>query len=696
MSIDLLHKHILECVEPFYKKRLSLVQNLIGDKVLDALLYMPTGVIETISVSELMPELVEKNIIITVKVEFIEYAYFSKTRPIIVTCSLSNNSNNKLELLFFNYKPCYLRGTFEVGKTAKIVGKLTVTSKGNYQIINPKKVTFKTKVGISNVYPLRTGITQDTVNSIIHKALDILRRANIHEWLPQEILEKYKFYSFFGSLLAIHNPHTTNTSLLNNIYRQRLCFDEIFAEQLVVQINKTQQSLNVLVNRSVNTNQELVKELVSKLPFDLTDAQLNAYHEIAADMLKATPMRRLLQGDVGSGKTIVAVLAMLNAIEMGFQCAILAPTEILARQHFLTLQKYLTKMNIVISIITANEKGRARTQILEYAAKGITQILVGTHAIFNDKLAFKNLGLVVVDEQHRFGVVQRLALIRKGYNPHILSMTATPIPRTAIMSTYGDIDTSSIIKKPVGRKEIITKAITMARILTLINAIRRTIEKGQKVYWICPLIEDSEKLDYTCVIKRLEYLRKYFDNDVDMLHGKMDTAEKQEIFKRFNSNKIYILVSTTVIEVGVDIPDATVIIIENAEKFGLAQLHQLRGRVGRSDLQSYCILLYDKNCSGLAKRRIKIMTQTNDGFAIAEEDLKLRGGGEIYGTRQSGRKQYKTFNISSATEQELVNEFIITANKMAKNIVQNSSVSLYSDCLKIFQPNFIKDAKLSF
>lgn len=693
MPITALHEDISACVEPYYKRRLSLIQSLIGNTVLDALFYMPTGVVETLYSIELVPGLVDKNIIITVKVEFIEYAYFSKTRPITVTCSVGSN---KIELLFFNYKPCYLRGTFDVGKTVKIVGKLTIAPGDRYQMINPKKATFKTKPGISNVYPLRNGITQDAIRSITNEALNKLRQADIHEWLPQDILEKYKFYSFYGSLLAVHNPQTTELSLLNNIYYQRLCFDEIFAEQLAIQISKKQELFNVSVNSPQQTNQELVKELVSNLPFYLTNAQLNAYHEIATDMLKLTPMRRLLQGDVGSGKTIVAILAMLNAIAMGYQCAILAPTEILARQHLHSIQKYLNKMNITVSIITASEKGKTRTQILEYVATGITNILVGTHAIFNDKLIFKNLGLVVVDEQHRFGVGQRLALIRKGSNPHILSMTATPIPRTTIMSMYGDIDTSSITQKPVGRKEIITKALTMERIATLVSSLQRIIAQGQKIYWICPLIEDSDKLDYTCVIQRLEYLHKYFNNDVDMLHGKMNATEKQDVFEKFSNGKIHLLVSTTVIEVGVDVPDATVIIIENAEKFGLAQLHQLRGRVGRSELQSYCMLLYDKNCTDLAKKRIKIMTKTNNGFIIAEEDLKLRGGGEIYGVKQSGRKQYKTFSITSAVEQELVNEFIMTANKLAKNIVQNDSVQLYDDCLKIFQPNFNCDVRSSF
>lgn len=693
LSLEILNTDIETCIEPFYKKRSSLIKNLIGNKVLDALLYIPTGVVETLEISNLSKDFVDKNIIITVKIEFIEYAFFSKTRPITVTCSVGNA---RIELLFFNYKPCYLKGTFDVGKTVKIVGKLSVTSSGLYQIINPKKATFKIKSGLSSTYALRTGVTQDFVCSVINNSLAKLCNANIPEWLPQEILDKYGFYSFCGSLIAIHKPQTPDFSLLNNIYRQRLCFDEIFAEQLAIQISKAQQMKRIQITDTQKPSRELVKQLIANLPFKLTGEQLKAYNEIVTDISKTTPMHRLLQGDVGSGKTIVAILAMLRTIEMGYQCAILAPTEILARQHLKSLQKYLDGTGVEISIITANEKGRIRKQILEYVATGITKILVGTHAIFNDKLVFKNLRLIIVDEQHRFGVGQRLALIDKGNNPHILSMTATPIPRTTIMSMYGDIDTSSITQKPVGRKEIITKAITIDRIATLIDAIRRILNKNQKVYWICPLIEDSEKLDYTCVVERFDYLFEHFGNEVDMLHGKMSVGEKQDVFDKFISGKTHILVSTTVIEVGIDVPDATVIIIENAEKFGLAQLHQLRGRVGRSDLQSYCMLLYDKSCSNIAKQRIKIMTQISDGFTVAEEDLKLRGGGEIYGTKQSGRKQYKTFNITSAMEQELINEYIITANKIAKLVVQNGSVKLYEDCLHIFNPNFRENLKLSF
>ena len=693
MSLEILNADIETCIEPFYKKRLSLIKSLVGNKVLDALLYMPTGIIETLEISTLSKELVNKNIIATVKVEFIEYAFFSKTRPITVTCSVGNT---QVELLFFNYKPCYLKGTFDVGKIVKIVGKLSITHNGRYQIVNPKKATFKTKQGISNVYPLRTGITQYVVTSVINLALTKLCNTNITEWLPQEILDKYNFYSFCGSLLAIHKPQISNFSLLNNVYRQRLCFDEIFAEQLAIQISKAKRIKPIHASEIQKPSRELVKQLITTLPFKLTSEQLKAYNEITLDMSKTTPMHRLLQGDVGSGKTIIAILAMLHAIELGYQCAILAPTEILARQHLKLIQKYIDGTGVNISIITSNEKGRARKQILECVSSGITKILVGTHAIFNDKLAFKNLGLVVVDEQHRFGVGQRLALIEKGENPHILSMTATPIPRTTIMSMYGDIDTSSITQKPIGRKNIVTKAIGMDRIATLIEAIRRIIDKGQKVYWICPLIEDSEKLDYTCVIERFDYLFKHFNNEVDMLHGKMSTEEKRDVFDKFISGKTHVLVSTTVIEVGIDVSDATVIIIENAEKFGLAQLHQLRGRVGRSELQSYCMLLYDKSCSHVAKQRIKIMTQTNDGFIIAEEDLKLRGGGEVYGTKQSEHKQYKTFNITSAMEQELINEYIITSNRIAKLAVQNGSVELYENCLKIFKPEFHENVKLSF
>ncbi len=797
-----IYQDIDACVKPYYKPRLKLFKNLIGNTVADALLYMPISTVEKFKINELSKEYINKQVIVNVTIDNIEIPKYSSNRPIII---LGHVYNKSIELLFFNYKPTYLKGTFDIGNTVQLTGQLTLANMCNYQIINPKKTNFKTVAGIYNIYPLRNGVTQDCIYSITDKALDILNNCNINEWLPEYIINKYNFYSFYKSLKEIHKPNTNSINLIDNIYRRRICFDEILAEQITIQINKAQNNKC----EGINGSMEILEEFINTLPFKLTLSQEKAINEIINDMKKNIPMKRLIQGDVGSGKTIVAILAMLYVIQNGYQCALLVPTEMLARQHYNNIKQYLTASserqndnnkdylnqtlarqhynninqyltasserqndsdtdylnqtlarqhfnninkyltalserqndndmdflnqtndndtntlndsnanmkhtnitnsvntkkenpkynlnNIRVEILTANEKGKIRKSILAGVKDNTVKIIVGTHALFNNKLEFNNLGLVIVDEQHRFGVNQRLSLINKGNNPHILSMTATPIPRTIIMSMHGDIDVSSIEDKPIGRKEIITKSLTMNKINELISAIRRVLNKGEKVYWICPLIEDSEKLDYTCVIDRYNFLKQYFDGNIEMLHGKMSTNEKQQVFDKFNTEEVNILVSTTVIEVGIDVHNATVIIIENAERFGLAQLHQLRGRVGRSNLQSYCILLYDKHCSQIARQRIKMMCSTNNGFKISEYDLKLRGGGEINGIKQSGMKKYKTFDYNNTEDQEIINEYILEANTLAKTIVKMNSVALYKDCLRIFKPNFSLNVNKSF
>lgn len=694
-----IYKEIDLCVKQYYKPRLKLFKALIGNTVSDALLYMPTSTIEKFKINELSKEYINKQVIINVTIDNIEIPRYLSNKPIVM---LGTVGSKAIELLFFNYKPAYLNGTFYVGCTVKLTGQLTISSMYNYQMVNPKKANFKTVEGIYNIYPLKNGVTQDCIYSITEQALEILNKSDIQEWLPEYIINKYNFFSFYKSLSEIHKPHTNNINLNDNIYKKRLCFDELLAEQITIQISKSQESKCEGINGSLS----ILKEFIERLPFKLTNSQVIAINEIIKDMKQNIPMKRLLQGDVGSGKTIVAILAMLYAISNGYQCALLVPTEMLARQHYNNIINFLkdikiktsnsTEESIKIEILTANEKGKTRKNILEGIKDNTVKIIVGTHALFNNKLEFNNLGLVIVDEQHRFGVNQRLSLINKGNNPHILSMTATPIPRTIVMSMHGDIGVSSIESKPIGRKEIITKSLSIDKINELINAIRNILNKGEKVYWICPLIEDSEKLDYTCVIERLSFLKQYFNDNVEMLHGKMSANEKQQVFDKFNSSNVNILVSTTVIEVGIDVPKATVIIIENAERFGLAQLHQLRGRVGRSALQSYCILLYDKKCSSIARQRIKIMCQTNNGFKISEYDLKFRGGGEINGIKQSGMKKYKTFDYNNPEDQEIINEYIIEANKLAKNIVKMNSVALYIDCLKIFKPDFSLNLNKSF
>ena len=684
---DLIFQEIDVCIKPYYKSRSKLFRTLIGNTVADALLYMPTSTIEKFSINELSKEYINKQVILNLIIDNIEIPKYITNKPIVM---LGHVGDKTIELLFFNYKPSYLKGIFYTGCSVKLTGQLTMSSMCHYQMINPKRASAKTLPGIYNVYPLKNGVTQDCIYSITEKALDILNISEIPEWLPEYIINKYNFYSFYKSLKEIHQPNTNKINLIDNIYRRRICFDELLAEQITIQISKIQENKCESINGSIS----VLEEFINKLPFKLTSSQVNAINDIINDMKKNVPMKRLLQGDVGSGKTIVAILAMLYVINNGYQCALLVPTEMLARQHYNNILNYLK--DVRIEIFTANEKGKLRQNILDGVQNNTVKIIVGTHALFNSKLEFNNLGLVIVDEQHRFGVNQRLSLINKGENPHILSMTATPIPRTIIMSMHGDIDVSSISDKPIGRKDIITTSLSTDKINELISAIHRILERGEKVYWICPLIEDSEKLDYTCVIERYTFLKQFFGSNVEMLHGKMTANEKQQIFDKFNSNDVNLLVSTTVIEVGIDVPNATVIIIENAERFGLAQLHQLRGRVGRSSLQSYCILLYDKHCSHISRYRIKIMCQTNDGFKISEYDLKLRGGGEINGIKQSGLRKYKTFDNSIPEDQQIINEYIIEANKLAKSIVKMNSVALYNDCLRIFKPNFSLNLNKSF
>lgn len=661
-------------IDQYYKKRSSLFTKLIGPRVIDALLFMPFSTIEKVEVKEINNTLLNKIIIINVTIDKINFA---KSGPITVLCHLNLTD---IEIHFFNYKPIYLKSKFILGRNVKIVGKLTLSKSGRYQMINPTTATFKTKPGIYNIYPLTNGLTQEAIYSVINNAFHVLQNQNLNEWLPLNILEKYNFYSFSSSLRNIHIPNSSN------IYRERLCFDELLAEQLTIKINNAQRSHGV----KIINNKALPNELIRNLPFDLTNSQIDALNSIYQDMGKDQPMNRLLQGDVGSGKTIIAILAMLYAIDSNFQCALLAPTEMLAQQHFNTLQNLLNNGN-EIELLTGSTK--KKKNILDNIQNGVIQIIVGTHALFNSKLTFKNLGLVIIDEQHRFGVNQRLFIINKGISPHVLSMTATPIPRTIVMLMHGNIDVSFIRDKPKGRKPIITTSLIIDRLQELVNSISGILNKGEQVYWICPLIEDSDKLDYTCVIERTTFLKQYFPTQVDMLHGKMTSTEKQTVFDKFKNGTIKILVSTTVIEVGIDVPQATVIIIENAERFGLAQLHQLRGRVGRNNLQSYCILLHNKNCS---KQRINIMKSTNDGFIIAEHDLKLRGGGEILGIKQSGIKKYKTFNLENYNDQVMASNFLLDASELANTIIKTGTISMYLDLLKIFKPDFSINLTRSF
>ena len=687
----MIFKNLDICLNSYYKPRLKLFEKLLGTRVIDALLHMPSYMIEKCYVAQLSKDDVGKIVTTKVKVDCLDINYRS-SKPATV---YARNGSEIVEILLFNYQKSYVKNVYPIGWEIGIFGKLGVSFSGVFQFVNPEKIQsskIAENVGLFNIYPLTTGLTQKSIYSIIKSAFEFLDRENIKEWLPEEILKINNFPSFVDSLRSIHYPKEFFENQLESPYRRRLAFDELLAEQLVIRLSNQKTKEGHIINNS----KHLINKLLEILPFDLTRSQNKVIYEIFKDLESGRPMTRLLQGDVGSGKTIVALITALYVIESGYQCAILAPTEILARQHYQTIRRYFDQLGLSIELLTTNEKGKKREDILERLSEGTLNILVGTHAIITDKVNFKNLGLVIVDEQHRFGVNQRLQLIEKGISPHVLSMTATPIPRTMIMFLYGDIAVSSITEKLAGRKEIITKAVAISRILEIIEPMKNIMSKGQKIYWICPLIEENEKLKYTCVINRFNFLKQYFGDEVEMLHGKMKAPEKQEIFERFKSGNCKILVSTTVIEVGVDVPEATVIFIENAEKFGLAQLHQLRGRVGRSDLQSYCIMLYDSKLSEVASKRINIIKEHNDGFKIAEQDLFLRGGGEVFGTRQSGQKVYRTFDVDDPANQSSLLNLLEQASALASRIISSGKMEDYRLLLKIFNKENISTNKLSF
>ena len=460
---------------------------------------------------------------------------------------------------------------------------------------------------------------------------------------------------------------------MRNLCLERLSFDEVYANQLGLFIYRKKNQVSAKQNRKKNIS--YFKYVLKNLDFELTKAQLNCINEINQDISSKLQMKRLLQGDVGSGKTLVALSAILNLVEENKQAVLMSPTDLLSVQHYEFIKNVTDGLKINISLLTSKLKKSDKEKILQNIASGETSIIVGTHSIISDSVEFFKLGIAVIDEQHKFGVNQRNKILSKGNNIHLLLLTATPIPRSLTMTNYGDLDLSIISELPKNRKMIITKAMPLERYDEVIRAIGRALKRSEKVYWICPLLEMSEKLDMTALQKRYKILSKIFEiyNPV-LAHGKMSKEDREESINNFFSNKSKILVASTVIEVGIDIPDATIIIIENSERFGLAQLHQLRGRVGRGSKQSYCILMYNKNISEIGKSRLETLKSSNDGFYIAEQDLNLRGPGEIFGTKQSGQETFRLFSLKDT-------ELLITAKSIAKEIVNNEDLSFKHEVL---------------
>lgn len=496
---------------------------------------------------------------------------------------------------------------------------------------------------VEPVYGLTAGLSPRILRKSIEAA--VARVPDMPEWMDDALLTRQGFSTAAESFRALHDPRDATDLDPQAPARRRLAYDEFLAGQLSLAL--VRQRLRKVAGVPVHATGVLSRPVIDALPFSLTASQSTAIADILKDMAGTERMLRLLQGDVGSGKTMVALMAMLAAVESGGQAVLMAPTEILARQHHATLARMAASAGIAIDVLTGRTKGKERDAILERIASGETRMVIGTHALFQDTVSYKELTLAVVDEQHRFGVHQRLRLTAKGISPHMLVMTATPIPRTLVLAAFGDMDVSKLTEKPAGRKPIQTVTIPTERVGDIVDRLDAALREGKKAYWICPLVEESEAVDVMSAEERYEGLAKRFGNNVGLVHGRMNGAEKDAVMLAFKNGEVRLLVATTVVEVGVDVPDATIMVIEHAERFGLAQLHQLRGRVGRGDEASTCILLYKGPLGETGRARLSILRDSEDGFLIAEEDLKLRGEGELLGTRQSGTPGFRIASLEA-------------------------------------------------
>ena len=555
-----------------------------------------------------------------------------------------HDPSGEMSLVYFHGQGSWLEKQMPVGETRYISGTVEWFN-DRPNMVHPDYVVSEDKLAelplVEPVYPLTAGISQKIISKAVRAAIQTA--PDMPEWINADVLTRHKWPDFKNSLQRLHEPRDILDISPQSVGWKRLAYDELLAGQLALSLVRLRMKKST-GHRWVDKGEKR-NLILAQLPYKLTSAQRRSVDEILSDMAQPERMLRLLQGDVGSGKTIVALLACAAAVEAGGQAALMAPTEILARQHLATITPLAEKAGIEVAILTGREKGKEREAIYEGLKEGSIDLLIGTHALFQANVEFKNLALGIVDEQHRFGVHQRLALASKGRGADILVMTATPIPRTLVLTFFGDMDVSKLDEKPPTRQSIVTNAISMDRMDELTKRVVEAVARGDKIYWVCPLVEDNDELPVTSVETRHKELSQHLGQKVGLIHGRMKAAEKDTAMEEFRDGCTQVLVATTVIEVGVDVPDATIMIIEHAERFGLAQLHQLRGRVGRGEKASSCILLYKGPLGEVAEARISIMRETEDGFRIAEEDLRLRGEGEILGTRQSGTPGFQIAQI---------------------------------------------------
>ena len=653
-------------------KTFKLLESKIGKKVIDLLFHLPHTVINRLDNLDLKH--CPTNSIITKKILITKHIsnFYNSKRPYKL---IGHCENFEIEIVFFNYKGQYIEKNFPVNSVVIVSGKINRFNE-IVKFTNPDYIYEVSQIDkipkFEPIYPLTAGVNNKLLSKSIRHAIKLIP-PDLPEWIPNKIVKENNWPSFSEALKSIHIPNTMIEVDNKSSYLQRLSFDEVFANQLGMQIyKKNYQTLNVNKNKRKS---KYFKKCLESLSFNLTNSQNECIEDLYSDLCSKTQMKRILQGDVGSGKTIVAIAAILNVIENSKQAALMAPTELLSTQHYNFIKNFTESLNIKVALLTSKIDKDERISILDKISNGYIDIVIGTHSLISDRVTFNNLGIAVIDEQHKFGVIQRSKVLAKGENVHLLLLTATPIPRSLSMTVYGDLDLSEIKEKPKNRKKIITKILPLEKYEKVKMAISRALQNKEKIYWVCPLLEETEKLDLVSLNNRFKILTKSFSKfNPTLAHGKMDNYEREKSIERFFNNKSRILIASTVIEVGIDIPDATIIIIENAERFGLAQLHQLRGRVGRSSLQSYCILMYGKNISEVGKLRLKTMRDTDDGFFIAEKDLELRGPGEVFGIRQSGENELKLLPF-------IDKEKLVLAKDLAIDIVSTNNLNFEHEVL---------------